>query len=199
MQKPPRSHTTSQGDRALPIEVEHVLKAPPSRWDKQVAADLIAEMETHLGKIDTVPEMRQALALSGYRGLQQRIEKAIEGQSGVDALRAMAFAMRSFALGSPGLAAASFRNPYADSPECREAGENLAKLVSGVFGAMGYENQSAKHAIRILKSLVRGFVLNEMASSNARPLEYQKSYVLAIEQFILGLPALKNLESAEKE
>lgn len=40
-----------------------MLKAPPSRWDKQVTADLIAAMETHLGKIDTVPEMRRALRL----------------------------------------------------------------------------------------------------------------------------------------
>lgn len=87
------------------IEAEHVLKAAPTRWDRQIAVDLIAEMETYLGQVNTIPEMRRVLAVAGYNGLRQRIEKAVRGKSGSDALRAMAFAMRSYALGIHGLAA----------------------------------------------------------------------------------------------
>lgn len=39
------------------IEVEHVLKAAPTRWDRQIAVDLVAEMETYLGQVDTIPEI----------------------------------------------------------------------------------------------------------------------------------------------
>lgn len=53
-------------------DVEHVLKTPATRWERQVTADLISEMEVHLAeKVDSVQEMRVALAVAGYRGVHQ--------------------------------------------------------------------------------------------------------------------------------
>ena len=85
-------------DRTHFPEVERVIKAPASRWDKKIAADLVTEMEAFFGKVDTIPQMKQALAIAGYQGLRRQIEKAIEGKTGADAVRAMALAMRSFAV-----------------------------------------------------------------------------------------------------
>ncbi len=178
-------------DRTHFPEVERVIKAPASRWDKKIAADLVTEMEAFFGKVDTIPQMKQALAIAGYQGLRRQIEKAIEGKTGADAVRAMALAMRSFALGSPGLAVASFRDPEVDNPEYQKAAGELAQTVLRVFSDVGITDESAKHAIRILKSLVRGFVLGEMSAPVARPMEYQKSYVFAVEMFVSGLDALR--------
>ncbi|MGD9839316.1 MAG: TetR-like C-terminal domain-containing protein [Afipia sp.] len=178
-------------DRTHFPEVERVIKAPVSRWDKKIAADLVTEMEAFFGKVDTIPQMKQALAIAGYQGLRRQIEKAIEGKAGSDAVRAMALAMRSFALGSPGLAVASFRDPEVDNPEYQKAAGELAQTVLRVFSNVGITDESAKHAIRILKSLVRGFVLGEMSAPVARPMEYQKSYVFAVEMFVSGLDALR--------
>lgn len=174
-------------------EVEHVIKAPASRWDKKIAADLISEMEAFFGKVDTIPQMKQALAIAGYQGLQRQIEKAVEGKTHLDAVRGMAHAMRSFALGSPGLAVASFRDPDVDNPESQKAAGQLAQTVLRIFSEAGISNEAAKHAIRILKSLVRGFVLNEMSAPVARPMEYQKSYVFAVEMFVRGLAELRDV------
>ncbi|EGP10194.1 putative transcriptional regulator, TetR family [Bradyrhizobiaceae bacterium SG-6C] len=179
-------------DRTHFPEVERVIKAPASRWDKKIAADLVTEMEAFFGKVDTIPQMKQALAIAGYQGLRRQIEKAVEGKTGPDAVRAMAFAMRSFALGSPGLAVASFRDPEVDNPEYQKAAGQLAQTVMRVFSGVGIADESAKHAIRILKSLVRGFVLGEMSAPVARPMEYQKSYVFAVEMFVSGLDALRD-------
>jgi len=179
-------------DRTHFPEVERVIKAPASRWDKKIAADLVTEMEAFFGKVDTIPQMKQALAIAGYQGLRRQIEKAVEGKTGLDAVRAMALAMRSFALGSPGLAVASFRDPEIDNPEYQKAAGQLAQTVRRVFSDVGITDESAKHAIRILKSLVRGFVLGEMSAQVARPMEYQKSYVLAVEIFVSGLGALRD-------
>jgi hypothetical protein len=174
-------------------DVEHVLKTPPTHWERQVTADLISEMEVHLAeKIDSVESMRVALAVDGYRGVHQRILKAIDGKSGVEAIRAMAFAMRSYALGNPGLAAASFRNPQIESSEWQEAGKDMAQTILRVFSECGLDGEPAHHAVRILRSLVRGFILNEMASDSSQPLEFQKSYVLGVEVFIQGLSALRD-------
>lgn len=179
------------------VEVERVLKSEPSRWHKQISADLISEMEAFIGKVDTLPDMRAALAAAGFNGLHDRIKKAISGKSGVEALRAMCHAMRSFALGSPGLAAATFRNPNVESVEWREAGAPLLQTVLAVFAEVELTGPHAIHAVRILRSLVRGFVLTEMSASNAQPIEFQRSYVLAVDQFIYGLPVLRDIAQAE--
>jgi hypothetical protein len=49
------------------------------------------------------------------------------------------------------------------------------------------------HALRILRSFVRGFVLHEMGASFVEPLEHDRSYELGIQVFIGGLQALHNL------
>lgn len=155
-------------------------------------------MEAFFGKVDTVPQMKQALAIAGYQGLQRQIEKAVEGKTHLDAVRAMALAMRSFALGSPGLAVASFRDPDVDNSESQKAAGQLAQVVLRVFGDAGIKGEAARHAIRILKSLVRGFVLNEMSAPVPRPMEYQKSYVFAVEMFVRGLSELQDAKETDR-
>ncbi|MDH8410125.1 hypothetical protein QIG85_27050, partial [Klebsiella pneumoniae] len=66
------------------------------------------------------------------------------------------------------------------------------------FGEAGIGGEAARHAIRILKSLVRGFVINEMSAPVARPIEYQKSYVFAVEMFVRGLSELRDAKEAER-
>lgn len=185
-------------DRTHFSEVERVIKAPAPRWDKKIAADLVTEMEAFFGKVDTIPQMKQALAIAGYQGLQRQIEKAVKGKTRLDAIRAMAHAMRSFSLGSPGLAIASFRDPDVDNPEYQKAAGQLALVVLRIFGEAGISGEAARHAIRILKSLVRGFVINEMSAPVARPIEYQKSYVFAVEMFVRGLSELRDAKEAER-
>jgi hypothetical protein len=130
------------------------------------------------------------LAVKGYRELHQRIEREIEGKSGSDALRAMAYAMRNYSLERPGLSAATFRDPVVDSREWHETGSKLAQTLSRVFTDLGFEGEHGQHALRILRSLIRGFVIHEMAASYVESLEYERSYELAIDVFIRGLPAL---------
>ena len=72
------------------------------QWDRRIAADLVTEMEPHLGKVGTLPELRSLLAVNGYRGLRHRIEFAVRNLTGTAALRAMAHAMRGYALANPG-------------------------------------------------------------------------------------------------
>lgn len=185
-------------DRTRFSEVERVIKAPAPRWDKKIAADLVTEMEAFFGKVDTIPQMKQALAIAGYQGRQRQIEQAVKDKTRLDAIRAMAHAMRSFSLGSPGLAIASFRDPDVDNPEYQKAAGQLALVVLRVFGEAGISGEAARHAIRILKSLVRGFVINEMSAPVARPIEYQKSYVFAVEMFVRGLSELRDAKEAER-
>ncbi|MGE5157810.1 MAG: TetR-like C-terminal domain-containing protein [Gemmatimonas sp.] len=174
------------------MQPSDILETPQTSWDKKIAADLTAEMERHLSdKISTIPEMRRILAVRGYRELREAAEHAIEGKTGADALRAMMHAMRRYALERPGLSAATFRTPETDSPEWRAASMELGAVVLGVFGQLGVRGEQSMHALRILRALVRGFVLHEMASSFLEPIGYDESYDLAIKVFIEGLAVLR--------
>ena len=179
--------------RTRPLKLADILELPATGWDKRIAADLTAEMELHLAeKISTVPEMRRFLAVKGYRELRQLIQHDIAGKSGADALRAAMMSMRRYALERPGMSAATFRNPETDSPEWRAEQMELGKVLFAIFAQLGVRGEQAQHALRILRSFVRGFVLHEMGASFLEPLEHDQSYELGIRLFIEGLNALRN-------
>jgi hypothetical protein len=169
-----------------------ILENPATSWDKRIAADLTLEIERQLAETNTtIPEMRRFLAIKGYRELQERIEDSIAGKTGAEALRAAAISMRRYAMDRPGLSAATFRSPATDSPEWRDAQMRLGRVVLRVFAQNGIEGEAAVHALRLLRSFVRGFVMHEMGTSFIEPLDYDKTYELGVEVFIQGLSALK--------
>lgn len=170
-----------------------ILELPVTGWDKRIAADLTAEMEQHFSeKISTIPEMRRFLAVKGYRELREMIERQTAGKSGADALRAAMQSMRSYALERPGMSAATFRNPEIDSPEWRAEQMKLGEIMFRIFGQLGIAGEQAQHALRILRSFVRGFVLHEMGASFLEPLDHDRSYEQGIDVFIEGLRALRS-------
>jgi hypothetical protein len=150
-------------------------------------------MEKHLAeKVATIPEMRRFLAVKGYRELKEAIERGIAGKSGADAMHALMLSMRRYALERPGMSAATFRNPETDTPEWRTAQFQLGEVIFGVFAQLGIRGERAHHAMRILRSFVRGFVLHEMGASFLDPLDHDQSYELGIRVFIEGLGVLRD-------
>src|SRR6202051_4083405 len=163
----------------------------PTRWDQLIAADLSGEIQAMLAeKVENTPEIPRFLATKGYRELHQRLKAAAEGKAGEEALRAVAFAMRAYARDRPGLSAATFRNPVVDSPEWRHEGESLGRFVLGVLAGVGLKGDPAIHALRILRALVRGFVLHEMAYSFLEALDFDETYGITIDVYIRGLSGL---------
>ncbi len=176
----------------MKYSVEDLLSDGASRWDKRIATDLARELEGHLGeKAETVPEMRRLLAVKGYRELRLRIEKDTVGLRGDEAIRVMAVAMRAFAHERPGLSAATFRNPITDSPVWRREGELLGGAALAVFARAGLAGEAGVIALRILRVLVRGFVLHEMATSFLEGVDYDETYAMTLKVFIRGLDELR--------
>ena len=186
-------HQEAVSTSTTPFTVNEVLSYS-SRWDNRISTDLVAEMEYLFAeKITTLPQMRNILAVKGYRGLGQRIAGDVEGKSGPDALRAMADAMRSFALEHPGLSAATFRNAESAFSDWQEAGADLFRIAHLVFAQVDIHGEQAAQALRILRCLVRGFVISEMAASFfVEPSEYQHAFDQGVDVFLCGLPALRS-------
>ena len=167
------------------------LVCEPARLDRVIAADLSSETQALLAeKMDTMPEMRRFPAIKGYRELPRRLETAVEGKAGKEALRAVAFEMWAYAHDRRGLSAATFRNPRLESPEWHQERGALGDFVFGVLAGVGLTGNPAAHVLRTLRSLVRGFVLHEMASSFLEPLNHDETYGLTTEALIRGLSAI---------
>ena len=65
-------------------------------------------------------------------------------------------------------------------------------VLFGIFAQVGISGENAQHALRIVRSFVRGFVLHEMGASFLEPLEHDQSYAIGVEVFIAGLGVLRD-------
>jgi hypothetical protein len=63
--------------------------------------------------------------------------------------------------------------------------------VVGIFEGAGLDASSSLTALQVLRALVRGFVLHEMAASFLDDADYDQIYAPAIDVFIRGLDALR--------
>jgi hypothetical protein len=170
------------------IHVAHMLSTP---WERKLANDLVAELERCSGeKRSSVEEMRRLLAVKGYRDLLARLQAACENKQSFEALRAAAHTMRLYALERPAMSAATFRTPTTDTAEWRAAVDDLRVFMTGILSECGLRGEAADQALRILRSLVRGFVVHEVMDSFFDPVSYDECYDNAIEMFIAGLPML---------
>jgi hypothetical protein len=162
-------------------------------WDRKLAHDLAAELESLTGeRRSTIEEMRRFLAVKAYRELLQRVTAAREGKTSFAALRSVAQDWRQYALERPALSAAAFRSPMSDSPEWRAAYQQMHEFMLSLFAECGVAGDAAEQALHILRSLVRGVVLHEVLGSFLDVDSYDEMYAKAIEVFITGLPALVN-------
>ena len=157
-------------------------------WDELISLDLKREV----GNTSAVsaPEIRLALAIKGYREMFEILTLEVNGKRGVAALRAMALAFRRYAKERPGLSAATFRSPMIQSPEWMEAAGAVRQLFVRALQQCGLDNEAAGYAIRMLRSLVHGYVVNEMSGSFYLPGDQNESFDLAVDVFLRGLPAL---------
>src|SRR3954454_3585835 len=173
------------------IHVAHVFSTP---WERKLANDLVSELERYSGeKRSSIEEMRRLLAVKGRRDLLGRLQAACENKRSFDALRAAAHTMRFYALERPAMSAATFRTPTTDTPEWRAAVEGLRVFMTRILCDCGLRGNAAEQALRILRSLVRGFVVHEVMDSFCDPVSYDECYDNAIEMFITGLPKLASM------
>jgi hypothetical protein len=173
------------------IHVAHMFSTP---WERKLANDLVAELERYSGeKRSSVEEMRRLLAVKGYRDLLGRLQAACENKRSFAALKAAAHAMRLYALERPAMSAATFRTPTTDTAEWRAAVDDLRVFMAGILSECGLRGEAADQALRILRSLVRGFVVHEVMDSFFDPVSYEECYDNAIEMFIGGLPMLAGM------
>ncbi|RMF03830.1 MAG: TetR/AcrR family transcriptional regulator [Chloroflexi bacterium] len=120
--------------------------------------------------------LRQAMVLRGLRALTAKMQTAVMGRAGFEALVSLAQAYRAFAAEQPGLYALTLRSNENADPEAQAAGQAAIDVVLAVLHGYGLEGDAALHATRVLRSALHGFVSLEMAGGFALPLSLDESF-----------------------
>lgn len=172
----------------LLVDADSLLRSDPGHWDRLIAADLAAEIKEITGdKSFDIPEMRRFLAAKGYRDLKAHLVEAVGTKTGAGAIRAAIIGMRTFAHMRPGISAATFRTTVTDCPEWRQAGGDLAAWLATLMAGIGLAGEEAQHALRVIRSFVRGFVIHEMQSSFLEDLEHEDTLHMGVDLLVDGL------------
>ena len=123
---------------------------------RPVAERLGIRVQSLYAHVDSVDDLRRALALRGLDALAAVLTDAALGRSGADALAAIVRAYWTFAVDHPGLFDATL-SPPGDDPELVAAMAAVTRPLLRVFESAGITGDDAVHWYRMLFSSIYGF------------------------------------------
>lgn len=154
-----------------------------------VAADLGVQSPSLYSHVDGLAGLRRAMALEAARRLGSAIAGAAGEREGVDALRAVAFAYRSFAKGHPALYAAMLPVPQHSDEEGYAVFAAPVRVIAEVLAGLGVAPAEAVPVIRSFRSALHGFVALEAGGGFGMPEDVDESFDVLIEVVIAGVLA----------
>lgn len=154
-----------------------------------VAARLRVRAPSLYHHVDGLPALRRELSLRSVRELGEVLGRAAMGRAGVDAVAAVAQAMRDFARRRPGFYAAGVRALPRKDAEAARAGRAALAPFEAVLAGFGLKGKDAVHALRGLRSAVHGFVALEAAGGFGLPVDLDASYRWLVDTLASALAA----------
>jgi AcrR family transcriptional regulator len=155
-----------------------------------LAGELGVQTPSLYNHIDGLPGLRRELTLLSTRQLGERLAEAAIGQSGPEAVRAIARAYRGYIKDNPGLYLLGVRSAAFKVPpdaELQAAQARVLGVTLAAIAAFGLSEPDALHAIRGLRSFIHGFATLEIAGGFGLPLDCEESFRRLIEVFIRDL------------
>ncbi len=120
--------------------------------------------------------IRRFLALQGLHEVAGRLGRAVMGLSGDEAIIALTYALCDFAREHPGLYEATTRSAEATDSEWQAAGLAVVDVGVRALSAYNLTLDDALHMIRILRSIVHGWVTLNNAGGFALPLDKDETF-----------------------
>jgi AcrR family transcriptional regulator len=152
-----------------------------------LAKRLHIRMPSLYNHIDSLDDLRQAMAVYGLTRLIYVMKEAVVGLVGEAALLVMADAYRQFAQDHPGIYPLTVGAPEADDPALVVLGQELSQTVLLVFASFGLSGEPAQHATRGYRALLHGFITMETAGSYRLPLSHDESFRELLATYLAGL------------
>ncbi len=128
-----------------------------------------------------MPELNARLTERAFQRMLGALQDAAQGRTGVDALRALACAYRSFALSQPQLYKSMLALPHFEQTEIVELKNTFMRLFHPVLDAYALSPEERIHFSRLIRSSLHGFVSLEAAGFFQYPLPPDESYAHMID------------------
>ncbi|MGG0657478.1 WHG domain-containing protein [Rummeliibacillus pycnus] len=137
--------------------------------------------------VNSLSELKQALAIQGLHKLHQYMMKAAIGKSGDEAIRSISKSYVQFVRVHPGLYDATNRFTHSEDIELQQAQKMIVDLVLQVFEFYHLQQDMAIHMVRGLRSILHGFTSIEQMGGFGIPLNLDDSLSILINTFIEGI------------
>lgn len=146
----------------------------------------------HVASLDAI---YRGLTLRALQDLASRMRASAVGLSGLDALRSIAHAERTYAHQHPGLFAAIQRTVEDQDEELRLASHVLLDIVLAVLRGYQLEDETGIHAARAFRAALTGFVLLESKNGFGLPTGVDQSFEWLIVMLDAGLRASRTVQA----
>jgi AcrR family transcriptional regulator len=138
--------------------------------------------------VDGIDDVLRRLAVRGLQELAAALSRAVEGRSGSDALRGLAYAYRAYALEHPGAYAAAQRSQaLAHDEQACAAGAEVVRVAVAAVRDYELDGDDAIHAVRLIRSALHGFVALEAGGGFAMGQSVDETFDRLVELLDAGL------------
>ncbi len=127
--------------------------------------------------VSSQADLNRRIAVLALTELGDALRDALQGRSGRDALAAAARTIRAYVIAHPGRYSATIRL-NADSPDdpVVAAGARVLDSLSAVLAGYQLDPADTVHALRLLRSLLHGFVVLEAAGGFEMDTDVDESF-----------------------
>ena len=163
-------------------------------WDQVTLAAVAAQLDIRIpslyNHVDGLAGLHRQMTLWGLRQLADSMRRAAVGVAGEDAIERVAAAYRGFATAHPGLYRATLRAPAPDDTEMQAAAQEILDVTFALLAHYRLDSDDLLHAVRILRSLLHGFVDLETSGGFGLALDRDETFRRLIAAFVSGIGAL---------
>ncbi len=152
-----------------------------------VATDLGMRPSALYTYFDSLDALRHAVAVRATMNLTDDLKDAAIGQSGDNALVALAYAYRSFANDHPGQYASTLLPPTQPGDQLAQAADSLHDVFARVISGYGHTGEAAVHAARAARAAIHGFVAIEAGRGFSTSTNHDDTFTHLIGTVIAGL------------
>lgn len=126
--------------------------------------------------IDGMDALQRSIAVRAKRELADTLGRAAVGRSRGDAIVALSFAYRRWALEHPGRYAATQRPAASGDADAEEADRAVVQVALDVLAGYGLSGDDAIDAARALRAALHGFVTLEAGGGFGLPVDVDRSF-----------------------
>jgi AcrR family transcriptional regulator len=143
--------------------------------------------------VSSLADLRREVSIVSMHSLTAAVTDATTGRAGPDAVRAMAHAMRDFALANPGRYNAAQIAPDFSDPADAEVVAAAALTIAvpqNVLRGFDLPEDRLVDSIRVLRAGIHGFVSLEVGGGFRLPDDLDRSFELLIDSVIAGVESV---------